>query len=169
MGREPGWRGRFPRNEIISLLDVDRRYNLAESTAQDLTFAEILAMAGGAQALDDLKLGYGSSAGLPRLRAAIAALAGVGPEDVLTTQGTALGLFLLAFELCGPGDEAVIATPCFPPARDTLVGALARINSRIASISARLVRTPLGFCGLAMLTSLVRSLSSGPSRSAVSR
>jgi aspartate/methionine/tyrosine aminotransferase len=112
VGREPGWRGRFPRNEIISLLDLNRRYNLAESTAQDLTFAEILAMPGAAAALDDLKL-----------RAVIAALTGVGPDDVLTTQGTALGLFLLAFELCSPGDEAVIATPCFPPARDTLIGA----------------------------------------------
>jgi hypothetical protein len=25
------WSGRFPRNEIISLLDVNRRYNLAET------------------------------------------------------------------------------------------------------------------------------------------
>ena len=35
-------------------------------------------------------------------------------------QGAALGLFLLAFELCRPGDEAVVVTPCFPPARDAL-------------------------------------------------
>ena len=117
------WRGRFPRNEIISLLDVNRRYNLAESTAQDLTFRELLELAGGAAALDDLPLGYGSSAGLPRLRAAVAAQAGVRPDEVVTMQGAALGLFLLAFELCRPGDEAVIVTPCFPPARDTLVGA----------------------------------------------
>src|SRR5450432_2842472 len=56
-------RGRFPRNEIISLLDVNRRYNLAESTAQDLTFGEIMDMAGGTTALGGLKMGYGSSAG----------------------------------------------------------------------------------------------------------
>lgn len=117
------WRGRFPRNEIISLLDINRRFNLAESTAQDLTFGEIINFAGGAAALDKLKMGYGSSAGLPRLRAAVAALTGVQPEEVITTQGTALGLFLLAFELCRPGDEAVIATPCFPPSRDSLAGA----------------------------------------------
>ncbi|WP_426409650.1 pyridoxal phosphate-dependent aminotransferase [Bradyrhizobium ganzhouense] len=119
---KPDWPGRFPRNEIISLLDINRRYNLAESTAQDLTFGEIVSMAGGIAALDGLKMGYGSSAGLPRLRATIAALAGVQAEDVITTQGTALGLFLLAFELCRLGDEAVIATPCFPPSRDSLVG-----------------------------------------------
>ncbi|MBG1233814.1 pyridoxal phosphate-dependent aminotransferase [Aestuariivirga litoralis] len=117
------WKGRFPYNEIISLLDINRRYNLAESTAQDLTFGEILEMAGGAAALDCLKLGYGSSVGLPRLRSCVAALTGVAPEEVVTTQGTALGLFLLALELCRPGDEVVIATPCFPVARDSLLGA----------------------------------------------
>ena len=42
---------------------------------------------------------------------------------VITTQGTALGLFLLAFEACRPGDEAVLVTPCFPPSRDCLLGA----------------------------------------------
>jgi len=117
------WRGRFPRNEIISLLNVNRRFNLAESTAQDLLFSEILDLAGGVTALGELKMGYGSSAGLPRLRAGIATLTGVRPDEVITTQGTTLGLFLLAFELCRPGDEAVIATPCFPPSRDTLAGA----------------------------------------------
>lgn len=123
MRQKSDWRGRFPRNEIISLLDINRRFNLAESTAQDLTLGEIINFAGGAAALDKLKMGYGSSAGLPRLRAGIAALTGVRPEEVITTQGTALGLFLLAFELCRPGDEAVIATPCFPPSRDSLAGA----------------------------------------------
>jgi aspartate/methionine/tyrosine aminotransferase len=120
--RNSDWRGRFPRNEIISLLDVNRRYNLAESTAQDLTFGEIMNLAGGAATLGELKMGYGSSAGLPRLRAGIGALTGVQPEEVVTTQGTVLGLFLLALELCRPGDEAVIATPCFPAARDSLIG-----------------------------------------------
>ncbi len=122
MRGESNWQGRFPQNEIMSLLDVNRRYNLAESTAQDLTFGEILELAGGLSALSKLKMGYGSSAGLPQLRAGIATLTGVPPEEVITTQGAALGLFMLAFELCRAGDEAVIATPCFPPARDSLVG-----------------------------------------------
>src|SRR5450432_630276 len=120
--RTSKWRGRFPRNEIISLLDINRRFNLAESTAQDLTFDQVIAFAGGVAALNELKMGYGSSAGLPRLRAAVAALTGVDSDEVITTQGTALGLFLLAFELCRPGDEAVIVTPCFPPSRDALIG-----------------------------------------------
>ncbi len=122
------WQGRFPYNEIISLLDINRRFNLAESTANDLTLGEILSMAGGASALNDIKMGYGSSAGLPRLRNEIASLTNVAPEEVITTQGTALGLFLLAFELCRPGDEVIIVRPCFPLAHDSLVGAGATIR-----------------------------------------
>jgi aspartate/methionine/tyrosine aminotransferase len=123
MRQNANWDGRFPRNEIISLLDINRTYNLAESTAQDLTFGEIMELAGGADALAQLKMGYGSSAGLPGLRAAVAALTGVRDDEVIITQGAALGLFLLAFEHCRPGDEAVIATPCFPSSRDCLIGA----------------------------------------------
>lgn len=122
MGKDSNWDGRFPRNEIISLLDINRKYNLAESTAQDLTFGEIIELAGDTAALGTLKMGYGSSAGLARLRASIAALTGVNADQVLTTQGTALGLYLLALELCRPGDEAVIVTPCFPVSRDSLIG-----------------------------------------------
>jgi len=66
------WRGRFPYNEIISLLDVNRPFNLAESTSQDLTFGELLDLAGGLESLRDLKLGYGTSAGATALREAIA-------------------------------------------------------------------------------------------------
>jgi aspartate/methionine/tyrosine aminotransferase len=115
------WAGRFPKNELISVLDVNRRFNLAESTSQDLTLGEIVDLAGGIEAVSGLKMGYGSSAGLARLRNVVSAISGVSPEEVVTTQGAALGLFLLAFELCRPGDEVVIASPCFPPSRDTLL------------------------------------------------
>jgi aspartate/methionine/tyrosine aminotransferase len=116
------WRGRFPYNEIISLLDVNRPFNLAESTSQDLTVGDVLDLA-GLDAVRGLKLGYGRSAGSAELREAIAQTCGVPAEHVVTTQGTALALFLLAFETCLPGDEAVLVTPCFPPSRDCLLGA----------------------------------------------
>ena len=120
---KPGeWRGRFPYNEIISLLDVNRPFNLAESTSQDLTVGELLDLA-GLDRIRGLKLGYGTSAGSIALREEIALACKVSPEQVVTTQGAALGLFLLAFEACRPGDEAVLATPCFPMSRDGLVGA----------------------------------------------
>ena len=41
----PAWRGRFPYNEIISLLDVNRPFNLAESTSQDLTLGDLMDLA----------------------------------------------------------------------------------------------------------------------------
>ncbi len=119
----PGeWRGRFPYNEIISLLDVNRPFNLAESTSQDLTVGELLDLA-GLDRIRGLKLGYGTSAGSMALREEIAQVCKVSPEQVVTTQGTALGLFLLAFEACRAGDDAVLATPCFPLSRDSLLGA----------------------------------------------
>lgn len=116
------WRGRFPYSEIISLLDVNRPLNLAESTSQDLTVGELLDLA-DYSSIRKLKLGYGKSAGAVELREAIADACKVPAEQIITTQGTALGLFLLAFEACRPGDEAVLATPCFPPSRDCLLGA----------------------------------------------
>ena len=116
------WRGRFPYNEIISLLDVNRPFNLAESTSQDLTVGELLDLA-GLDRIRGLKLGYGRAAGSLALRAEIAKACRVSPDQVVTTQGTALGLYLLALEACRPGDEAVLATPCFPPSRDSLRGA----------------------------------------------
>ncbi|MEW6342024.1 MAG: pyridoxal phosphate-dependent aminotransferase [Pseudomonadota bacterium] len=116
------WRGRFPYNEIISLLDVNRPFNLAESTSQDLTVGEVLDLA-GLESIRALKLGYSKSAGVGVLRDAIAKVCKIPAEQVITTQGTALGLFLLAFEVCRPGDEAVLVTPCFPPCRDSLLGA----------------------------------------------
>lgn len=118
----PAWQGRFPCNGIISLLDVNRPFNLAESTSQDLTVGDVLDMA-GLETLRDLKLGYGRSAGSGELREEIAKVCQVPAEHIVTTQGTALGLFLLAFETCRPGDEAVLVTPCFPPSRDGLLGA----------------------------------------------
>jgi aspartate/methionine/tyrosine aminotransferase len=119
--------GRFPSNDIISLLDVHRHFNLAESTSQDLMLPELLALADPAD-LATLKLGYGSSAGLPALRTIIGKIVGIQAESVLTTQGTALGIFLLALELCGPGSEAVVATPCFPPSRDAFIGCGVTVN-----------------------------------------
>ncbi|MGB4058816.1 MAG: pyridoxal phosphate-dependent aminotransferase [Burkholderiaceae bacterium] len=121
------WRGRFPYNEIISLLDVNRPFNLAESTSQDLTVGEVIELV-GFEALRDLKLGYGRSAGSLELRNEIATACQVPAEHVITTQGTALGLFLLAFETCRPGDEAVLVTPCFPPSRDCLIGAGVKVR-----------------------------------------
>ena len=86
----PAWQGRFPYNEIISLLDVNRPFNLAESTSQDLTVGR-RAGPGRTRDLRGLKLGYGRSAGSAELREEIAKACQVPAEHVITTQGHGLG------------------------------------------------------------------------------
>jgi aspartate/methionine/tyrosine aminotransferase len=116
---------RFPENEIISLVDQSPRYDLGESIGPDLTLADLIEPG----ALDLLPLAYGTAAGDPALRAAIAAAHDAGSEEVVVTAGGMHALFLLAFVLCGRGDEAAIATPCFPLTRNALaaVGADLRV------------------------------------------
>lgn len=115
---------RFVRNDIISLTGGAPRFDLAESIGPDLRLGELL----GPDAADDLRLGYATAAGDPALRAAIAAQHSVEADDVVVTVGGMHALFLAGYILCGRGEEAIIATPVFPPARDTLrsVGATLR-------------------------------------------
>ena len=115
---------RFVHNDIISLTGPAPRFDLAESVGPDLRLGELL----GSDAADELRLGYATAAGDPALRAAIAAQHGVEADDVVVTIGGMHALFLTGYILCGRGEEAIIATPVFPPARDTLrsVGATLR-------------------------------------------
>jgi len=121
MTSRESWGGRFPVNDIINLLDNFPAHNLGESTSQDLVLGELLDVV-GIEHLRELRLGYASAAGSSALRDRISSLSGVPPDNVLTTQGVGLALFLVAFEHCRPDDEAVIITPCFPPTRDALTG-----------------------------------------------
>ena len=118
--------GRFPANGIIGLLDNFPKHNLGESTSQDLVLGELLELI-GLEEIRDLRLGYVSAAGTEGLRDQVSALTGAAADTILTTQGVGQALFLLAFELCRPGDEAVVLTPCFPPSRDVFVGTGVRV------------------------------------------
>lgn len=118
---------RFVRNEIISLVGRAPRHDLAESVGPDLRLAELLDIDAGP--LGELALGYATAAGDPALRAAIAAQHGVSADDVVVTVGGMHALFLVAYILCGRGEEAIIATPVFPPARDALVSAGAAVQT----------------------------------------
>jgi aspartate/methionine/tyrosine aminotransferase len=115
---------RFPENGIISLVGGLARYEFGESTGPDLCLKDLIEADIG-----DLPLAYGTAAGNPLLRDAIAKAHGVEAENVVITAGSVHGLFLLAFILCGRGAQAVVASPCFPPTRDTLeaVGAEVRV------------------------------------------
>jgi len=107
---------KFAPNEIMSLVGAAPRYDLAESYGPDLRLGDLL----DAESLADLSLGYGTPAGDPRLRQAIAEMVGVGPDEVVVTVGGMQALFLAAFVLLGPGDEAVTTSPLFPQARSVL-------------------------------------------------
>jgi len=64
--------------------------------------------------------GYTQSAGLPTLREAIrdhyAAVYGVSvdPGNIVVTQGTSPAMLLLFGALLDPGDEVILADPCYP-------------------------------------------------------
>ena len=119
---------KFPHNEIISLLDENLRFNLAESTAQDLTVGDILTDE-VLERLRHLRLGYGSSQGSSELRRELAKHLELSPEDVLLTNGAVAAIFLTVFVLCQPGDEVVTVTPNFPPTLDIIpaLGAQRRV------------------------------------------
>jgi aspartate/methionine/tyrosine aminotransferase len=117
----------FPASDIISLIGEAPRYDLGESVGPDVRIADLFD-ASGQTSLGDMRLGYGTAEGDPRLRKAIADLHGVGPDDVVVTVGGMHALFLIAFVLCDRGDEAVTTSPLFPLARNALdvVGAKVR-------------------------------------------
>ena len=103
----------FAPSPMTDLVDVPVRYDLAESTVPALRVGD-LADPG---TLADLPLGYATSQGDARLRAMIAAEAGVHADQVLLTAGAIDAMFLLAQDRCRPGDRVLLTSPCFPPAR----------------------------------------------------
>ncbi|WP_394840041.1 pyridoxal phosphate-dependent aminotransferase [Pendulispora rubella] len=117
---------RFPDNDLISLLSEAPRYELAESVGPDLRLGELLE---GGEGVRELLLAYTTPEGDARLRARIAELHGVSPDDVVITVGSIHALFLLAFLLVNRGDEAVINTPCFPLARNVLEAVGANVHT----------------------------------------
>jgi aspartate/methionine/tyrosine aminotransferase len=120
----------FPASPITALIDDKPLYNLGESMGLDLTVAGLLGPQGVA-GLADVKLGYGTSAGDPALRALVAARHGVPEDQVLITTGAAAALFLLAL-LCGDG-EIVVGQPCYPPGLHALRG----IGAQVVTVRSR--------------------------------
>src|SRR6266404_5546552 len=118
---------RFPKNDIISLIGEMPRYDLGESVGPDLRLGDVLDPS-AQPSFGEMALGYGTAQGDPRLRTLIADAHGVGSDDVVVTVGGMHALFLIAFILCDPGDEAVTSSPVFPLTRNALeaVGATVR-------------------------------------------
>jgi aspartate/methionine/tyrosine aminotransferase len=114
----------FPRHQIMSLTAEQSRHELGESYGPNLRLADLLG-----SRLDSLELGYGTAAGDPRLRSAIAERHGVRPEEVVVTVGGMHGIFLLAYLLVDRGGEVVTTAPLFPMTQSVFdtVGAAVRV------------------------------------------
>jgi len=154
----------FVKNEIISLLGDAPLHDLGESVGPDLRLGELLGADGSWK---ESRLGYATAAGAPALRAAIADLHGVDAEDVVVTVGGIHALFLLGYILCGRGEEAVIATPVFPPARDTLVSAGAKLRALPLSFDDGYQLDPHALAGLLSPATRLVSLASPQNPSGV--
>ena len=72
------------------------------------------------QVMDGRELAYTAAAGLPALRQAIADFydrrhgVSLSPDRVLVTSGASAGLLLVTALTTEPGDEVVMADPCYP-------------------------------------------------------
>ncbi len=96
--------------------------DLADSSCVDLGLGELAfptpraVLDGVSRGIGRWPLGYSANAGLPELRARIAASAGpdVDPGRVCVTAGSEDALFLALSVLVDPGDEVLVPDPGFP-------------------------------------------------------
>jgi aspartate/methionine/tyrosine aminotransferase len=93
------------------------RHDLASSTGPVWTVEGLLALAGEDErrAILGEPLVYSVAAGSADLRAGLADLHGVRPEEVLVTTGASEALHILFFGAAEPGANVVVSAPGFPP------------------------------------------------------
>jgi aspartate/methionine/tyrosine aminotransferase len=93
------------------------RHDLAASTGPSWTLERLLANATDDErrAVSETPLVYGMAEGSEPLRAGIAAMHGVAPEDVIVTTGASEALHILYFNAAEPGANVVVSAPGFPP------------------------------------------------------
>ncbi|WP_084955848.1 aminotransferase class I/II-fold pyridoxal phosphate-dependent enzyme [Thermoactinospora rubra] len=88
------------------------RFNLADSTVDPVTVADLLGEADGLERILSIPLYYPEVNGERSLRRRIAGLYdGVGPDDVLVTVGASEANAAIVDALCEPGDRVVVMEP----------------------------------------------------------
>jgi aspartate/methionine/tyrosine aminotransferase len=91
---------------------------LSSSDCESVTVGELLGLEPDArERLEAMRLGYTEVPGSEELRSAISGLYGrTGPEDVVALAAAEEGIFAVETALLGPGDHAVVETPCYESA-----------------------------------------------------
>ena len=101
------------------------RYNLAGSDGENMTLAELLALATDEDraAFDNVRLGYTETYGAPALRAAIAATyETVAPDDLVCFAGAEEAIYAAMHVLLAAGDHAVVIVPNYQAAETIPLG-----------------------------------------------
>jgi aspartate/methionine/tyrosine aminotransferase len=91
---------------------------LSSSDCESVSVGELLALEPDAgERLRSMRLGYTEVPGSVELRSAIAGLyTQAGPEDVVALAAAEEGIFAVEQALLGPGDHAIVETPCYESA-----------------------------------------------------
>jgi aspartate/methionine/tyrosine aminotransferase len=91
---------------------------LSSSDCESVSVSDLLALEPDARGrLDELRLGYTEVPGSPELRASIAAAyERTTPDDVVALAAAEEGIFVVEHAVLGPGDHAVVETPCYESA-----------------------------------------------------
>lgn len=110
-------------------MDVMARARELEAAGRDIVHLEIgdpdlptpeVVVQAAEEAMNAGETGYTQAAGLPDLRDAVSYRmrkdhsVDVAPGDVIVTQGTSPAMLLLFGSLLDPGDEVIMADPCYP-------------------------------------------------------
>jgi aspartate/methionine/tyrosine aminotransferase len=109
----------FALEVYFSKWEFAAKYNLAGSDGENMTLAELLALAGPEDraAFESVSLGYTETFGAPALRAEIAqTYETVRPEHLLCFAGAEEGIYVAMKVLLDPGDHAIVITPNYQAA-----------------------------------------------------
>jgi aspartate/methionine/tyrosine aminotransferase len=109
----------FALEVYFSKWEFAAKYNLAGSDGENMTLAELVALASPQDRadFDRLSLGYTQTFGAPELRAEIAnTYDTVGPEHLLCFAGAEEGIYVAMRVLLNPNDHAIVITPAYQAA-----------------------------------------------------
>jgi len=115
----------FALEVYFSKWEFAAKYNMAGSDGENMTLAELLALASAEDraAFESVNLGYTETFGAPALRAEIAQTYDtVRPEHLLCFAGAEEGIYVAMKVLLNSGDHAIVITPNYQAAETVPLG-----------------------------------------------